>query len=154
MCHHVPSRRDLVSDPPSQLPHPCVKIYPKVSSSGGRFGLNLSLLFYLDATDGTASQIPSVSGHHLPDPQKESSDAFTPLKSITGGLYAILKYYDVRYPCFTKPRHRSLLNQQTMANRDIIESLILRAEGLAQSPSSPAPESEIEEMERRKILRR
>ena len=45
-------------------------------------------------------------------------------------------------------------NQQTMANRKIIESLIPRVEGLAQSLSSPAPEGEIEEIERRKILRR
>ena len=30
------------------------------------------------------------------DVLKESSDAFTPLKSVVGGLSAILKYYDVR----------------------------------------------------------
>ena len=41
-----------------------------------------------------------------------------------------------------------------MANRKIIESLLPRAEGLAQSLSSPAPEGEIEEIERRKVLRR
>lgn len=34
---------------------------------------------------------------------KESSDVFTPLKSVAGGLSAILKYYDVRYPHFVKP---------------------------------------------------
>ena len=37
------------------------------------------------------------------DVLKESSDAFTPLKSVVGGLSAVLKYYDVRYPRFTKP---------------------------------------------------
>lgn len=31
------------------------------------------------------------------DVVKESSDAFTPLKSVAGGLSAILKHYDVRY---------------------------------------------------------
>ena len=36
------------------------------------------------------------------DVLKESSDAFTPLKSVVGGLSAVRKYYDVRYPCFTK----------------------------------------------------
>ena len=41
-----------------------------------------------------------------------------------------------------------------MANRGIIESLIPRIEGLAQSLSSPVSEGEIEEIERRKILRR
>jgi hypothetical protein len=34
---------------------------------------------------------------------KESSDAFTPLKSVVGGLSAILKHYDVRYACSVKP---------------------------------------------------
>ena len=104
------------------------------------FGLNLLLPFHLGATGGITSQIPSTSGHHLPDPNvdesesrnlsscvvhptaahedkpnwnptvyastglaidilKESSDAFTPLKSMVGGLSAVLKYYDVRYSC-------------------------------------------------------
>ena len=31
------------------------------------------------------------------DVVKESSDVFTPLKSVAGGLSAIMKYYDVRY---------------------------------------------------------
>ena len=82
------------------------------------------------------------------------TNAFIPLKSVIRGLSAVLKYYDVRYSCFTKPRHRSLLNQKTMANRGTIESLIPRVEGLAKSLSSPAPEGEIEEIERRKMLRR
>ena len=34
---------------------------------------------------------------------KESSDAFTPLKSVAAGLYAVLSYYDVRY--LHTPRH-------------------------------------------------
>ena len=188
-CHHLASRCNLDFDLPGQLPHPCVDRNPKVSNAGGQFDFNLSLLFCLGATGGTASQIPSVSGQVdenkpgnisscVVDPTavyenkpnwkstvytsgrlavdvlKESSDAFTPLKSVVGGLSAVLKYYDVRYPCFTKTRHRSLLNQQTMANRETIESLIPRVEELAQSLSSPAPEGEIDEIERRKILRR
>ena len=34
---------------------------------------------------------------------KESSDAFTPLKSVAGGLSAILKHYDVQCSHFAKP---------------------------------------------------
>ena len=90
------------------------------------------------------SQIPSLSGRHLRDPNvdenesgnistcvanpiaayenkpnpkstvyasaglaidvlQESSDVFTPLKSVVGGLSAVLQYYDVRYPHFIKP---------------------------------------------------
>ena len=144
LCHHVPSRCNLDSDPLSQLPHPCVDRNPRVSGAGGKSRLNLHLSFHFGATGGTASQIPSISGHHLPDPNvdgsetlnlstdvadptaayenkpnqkstvyasarlaidvlKESSDAFTPLKSVVGGLSAVLQYYDVRYPCFTNP---------------------------------------------------
>ena len=33
----------------------------------------------------------------------ESSDVYTPLKSVAGGLCAILKYYDVRYAHLYKP---------------------------------------------------
>lgn len=37
------------------------------------------------------------------DVLKESSDACTPLKSVAGGLSAVLKHYDVPYAYFTKP---------------------------------------------------
>ena len=37
------------------------------------------------------------------DVVKESSDAFTPLKAVAGGLSAILKHYDVRDVYFSKP---------------------------------------------------
>ena len=36
------------------------------------------------------------------DVLKESSDAFTPLKSVVGGLSAILKHYEVRYTYFAR----------------------------------------------------
>ena len=76
------------------------------------------------------SQIPSLPGRHLPDPNVDenesgnistcvanpiaayenkpnpkstASDVFTPLKSVVGGLSAVLQYYDVRYPYFIKP---------------------------------------------------
>ena len=144
MCYPSPSRRNLESNRPNQILQPYGDGNQKVSSTDGRFGLNLSLLFYLGATGGTTSLIPSASAHSLPDPDvderkfvnpsnyatdptaayennpdwkstvyastepavdvlKESSDAFTPLKSVVRGLSGILKYYDVRYLCFTKP---------------------------------------------------
>ena len=37
------------------------------------------------------------------DVVKESSDVFTPLKSVAGGLSAVLKHYDARIPIFIKP---------------------------------------------------
>lgn len=36
------------------------------------------------------------------DVLKESSDVFTPLKSVASGLSALLKHYNVRYAYFTK----------------------------------------------------
>ena len=36
------------------------------------------------------------------DVLKESSDAFTPLKSVAGGLSAVLRYYNVRHLYFAK----------------------------------------------------
>ena len=36
------------------------------------------------------------------DVLKESSDVFTPLKSVAGGLFAILKHYNVRCVYFVK----------------------------------------------------
>ena len=44
------------------------------------------------------------------DVVKESSDPFTPLKAVAGGLSAILKHYDVRHTYFSKHFHLSLPN--------------------------------------------
>ena len=40
-----------------------------------------------------------AGGKVVLDLVKESSDVFTPLKSVAGGLSAVLKYYDVRHSC-------------------------------------------------------
>jgi hypothetical protein len=48
---------------------------------------------------------------------------------------------------------RSLLNQQAIANRGSIESLIPRVEGLAESLITPAPEDEVKEIKRRQKLK-
>ena len=47
---------------------------------------------------------------------------------------------------------RSLLNQQTTANRKTIKALIPRVDGLAYSLSTPVPEKEVKEIERRQTL--
>ena len=42
------------------------------------------------------------------DVVKESSDVFTPLKSVVGGLSAVLRYYDVRHVYLLNLWRRSL----------------------------------------------
>ena len=44
------------------------------------------------------------------------------------------------------------MNQQTMANRKTVESLVPRIEGLAESLKEPTPEGEVKEVERREKL--
>ena len=56
-------------------------------------------------------------------------------------------------PISSNRSHRPLFNQQTKANREVINSLIPRIDGLADSLSTPAPEGEIEEINRRKELK-
>ena len=86
---------------------------------------------------------------------KESSDVFPPLKSVAGGLSAILNHCEVRSmtPRLCRPRCLQL-SQQTIACRQTIESLIPRVEGLAESLSTPVPEGEVKEEGRRTILKR
>lgn len=83
---------------------------------------------------------------------KESSDACTPLKSVAGGLSTILTYYDVRRIYFLKTITLPS-NQQTVANRGSIESLIPRIEGLAESLTEPVPDGEVKEINRREALK-
>ena len=86
---------------------------------------------------------------------KESSDAFPPLKSVAGGLSAILDHCEVCFISSELCRPWYLrLSQQTIACRKTIESLMPRVERLAESLSTPIPEGEVKEEERRKILKR
>ena len=48
---------------------------------------------------------------------------------------------------------RSPFDQQMVANRESIQSLVPRVEGLAESLSEPAPEGEIKEIKRRQKLK-
>ena len=64
------------------------------------------LSFHVVVTDGNKSNLKSTvtaTAGLVIDILKESSDAFTPLKSMVGGLSAILKHYDVRYTHLSKP---------------------------------------------------
>ena len=85
---------------------------------------------------------------------KESSDAFPPLKSVAGGLSAILSHCEVWTTSCTLPDPRYLQSsQQTMACRQTIEALIPRVNMLAESLSGPVPRGDVKEEERRKTLR-
>ena len=83
---------------------------------------DLSSQLCLNATGGTASRIPSISGGRLPDvdesarvkPSSYIVDPTAPnlesplrasagLKSVTGELSAVLEHYEVQYAYFTKP---------------------------------------------------
>jgi len=86
---------------------------------------------------------------------KESSDVFPPLKSVAGGLSAILNHCEVRFISPGLYRLRSSQpSQQAMACRQTIESLIPRVEQLAGLLSAPVPEGEVKEEDRREILKR
>ena len=96
---------------------------------------------------------PQASASIFIDVVKESSDVYTPLKFVAGGLWFVLKYYDVGMPVSPNRLHRSLLNQQTVVNRETIKSLIPRVEGFAKSLSTPAPTGEFKEIKRREELK-
>lgn len=86
---------------------------------------------------------------------KESSDVFPALKTVAGVLFTILNHCDVWFIPLIPPAHGAYYDsQQTVACRQTIMSLIPRVEGLAQSLSEPAPEGEVKEEERRKVLKR
>lgn len=85
---------------------------------------------------------------------KESSDAFPPLKSVAGGLSAILDHCDVRLCPGLNDSLHLCHPQRTVACRETVESLMPRVEQLAESLSGPVPDGEVKEEERRKILKR
>ena len=87
------------------------------------------------------------------DVVKESSDVFPPLKSVVGGLTAILKHYDVRPASSASPMILMYYPQQATANRQAIEQLIPRVERLAESVRANVSESETKEHKRRETLK-
>jgi len=84
---------------------------------------------------------------------KESSDAFPPLKSVAGGLCAILENAEV-WPVYVLNPRRLWLSQRTKANKQVVESLAPRVKLLAESLCVPVSEGDIREESRRKILER
>jgi len=83
---------------------------------------------------------------------RDSADAFSPLKSVAGGLCFILENYEVRPYSRKCYPHRLQVPQRTKANKEAIESLAPRIKALAESLCKPVPESDIEERERRRKL--
>lgn len=83
------------------------------------------------------------------------SDVSSPLKSVAENLSAILKNCKVQPISLIPPYpQRSQLSHQLTTYREQIEPLLPRAERLAQSMSTPVPEGEFWEEERRKVLKR
>jgi len=83
------------------------------------------------------------------DVVKESSDVFTPLKSVAGFLSAVLKHCDVRHVYFARPSTSLTVTELARrANCQTVESLIPRVEGLAESLPALVPEGKIKEGER------
>ena len=85
---------------------------------------------------------------------KESSDAFPPLKSVAGGLCAILENSEVQYASHSLYLQRSQQPQRTTANKEAIESLAPRVKALAESLCAPISELGTQEESRRKALER
>ena len=83
---------------------------------------------------------------------ERASDAFPPLKSVAAGLCAILDNCEVR-STFVRPDLRSLWSpQQTVINKQTIESLGYRVEALVDSLCVPAIKGDVKEQMRRKEL--
>ena len=128
--HCVPSR-NLNPGRPTRLSQKYGGRDPTVSGTTGGFGFNLPLQFDFGTIDGIKSRVSKIFGlrsdskhpklssytidpaaaYKKPNWQStlrasaglESSDVYTPLKSVAGGLSAILKYYDVWYAHLYKP---------------------------------------------------
>ena len=85
---------------------------------------------------------------------ERASDAFPPLKSVAGGLCAILDNCEVRSNFVRSIRDAHGFPQQTKVNKRTIESLGSRVEALVESLCAPASEDDFKEKARRKKLAR
>ena len=83
---------------------------------------------------------------------KEASDAFPPLKSVAGGLWAIIENFEVWSTSRSPDLRRLQSSQQTSANEQAVESLASRVKGLAESLRTPVSDGDIREESRRKTL--
>ena len=85
---------------------------------------------------------------------KESSDAFPPLKSVTGGLCFILENYEVRAHFPTHYSQSLQVPQQTKANEQAMESLAHRINAISGSLCTPVSEGDLKEESRRNGMER
>ena len=90
------------------------------------------------------------------DVVKESSDVFTPLKSVVGGLSAILKQYDVSLYDSGNPDSADFVyfNKQYIANKEDVQRLITRVDLLSTSLTGKPQHDDVKEIERREVLGR
>ena len=85
---------------------------------------------------------------------KDSSDVFPPLKSVLGGLCAILENSEVWFTSQSLESRGLQPFQRTAENKQAIESLAPRVKTLAESFCAPIPDDDTQEKARRKILER
>ena len=83
---------------------------------------------------------------------RDSADAFTPLKSVAGGLCFILENREVSPFFHACPLYRLEAFQRTKANTQAIESLSPRVKVLSTSLCTSASEGDLREQERRTRL--
>ena len=82
----------------------------------------------------------------------ESADAFSPLKSVAGGLCFILENCEVRSSSHILSTTLTWIPQRTKANKQAIESLAFRIEALSALLCAPVPNGDAEEETRKKKL--
>lgn len=83
---------------------------------------------------------------------RDSADAFSPLKSVVGGLCFILENYEVRSSSTSTIHNAYGCPQRTEANKPAIQSLAPRVKELAELLCTPVSEGDVEEQERRTRL--
>ena len=108
----------------------------------------------VDETGSNWKSTASATAKLLLRGVRDSSDAFGPLKSVTGGLCFILENCEVCLPPLVCAVRRLQAPQRTKANTGEIESLAPRVKALAESLCTPVSEGDLKEGPRRKALER
>ena len=138
----VPSDNTGTSTIPDHLPE---ALHPDKS-----VGLNAAVGNEKPDWKSTASSTAKLLLHLA----RDSADAFGPLKSVTGGLCAILQNFEVCPLCILCCLQHSQSLQQTKANNQAIESLAHRIEESTGTLCAPIHVGDTREESRRKILGR
>jgi hypothetical protein len=162
-------------DPSS--PNPPIPPSGKPDGVQTQFSLHLPLITPLDQVDGTGG-VDSAREPHLnrsTGPRaaiegewksnvvaatklllrgvRDSADAFSPLKSVTGGLCFIVDNIEVR-PTLSHVGYIANAPQRSQANNEAIESLAPRIKALAESLCTPVSAGDVREESRRNVLER